>query len=234
MATTAGPDITGRRFGALVALGISGRGPRGHILWRCQCDCGNQHVAPGSRLLNGGCKSCGCQRSAMIGDARRKHGYSRRSGEYKSWSGIIERCENPKNPAFGNYGGRGIQVCLRWRASFEAFLADVGPRPSRGHTIDRIDVNGNYQPGNVRWATWRTQAQNRRDVRLFSFDGRTLCLTEWARELDIPYLRLYNRIVRHGEPAEKVLAAEAATPPEQRWRDQRAGQGHRRVSGAIG
>lgn len=112
------------------------------------------------------------------------HGLSSTS-EYGIWSGMRKRCENPKCPAFKRYGGRGIVVCERWRASFADFLADMGPRPSPKHSLDRIDVNGNYEPGNVRWATAATQARNTRRNHTLTVGDETLCLSEWGERFGI-------------------------------------------------
>lgn len=117
----------------------------------------------------GGVKSCGCSRVADIVATRTTHGHAKRgahSREYDVWAAMLSRCRNPNNPRWKHYGGRGVRVCDRWADSFEAFLADVGPRPSNDLSIDRIDVNGHYEPGNVRWADIVTQNLNRRPRKL--------------------------------------------------------------------
>lgn len=149
-----------------------------------------------------------------MGDRFRTHGMSSRGGGiYKIWNGIVERCENTKHPAFATYGGRGIRICEQWRHDFAAFLAHVGPRPSPKHSIDRINGNGNYEPGNVRWATSKEQNNNRRDVRLFAFEGQTASIAEWARRIGGCYQRIYHRIVRKGEPVDHVLDEERRPRP---------------------
>ena len=120
--------------------------------------------------------------------------------EYRSWGSMIQRCTNPRNSAYGWYGGRGIKVCDAWRESFLAFLGDVGPRPSPKHSIDRIDNDGNYEPGNVRWATKIEQAQNTHRGRRISLDGEEVCVAELARRLGISRHTVRYRLDRGLDP----------------------------------
>jgi hypothetical protein len=154
-------DITGQRFGYLVAIRPAGRAKSGNMLWLCQCNCGKQSTPVGSHLLMGLIHSCGCERGL------RRHGIAptyryKRHPLHATWSSIRDRCNNPKNKQFKDYGGRGIKVCKRWN-NFETFLADIlssiGKRP-RGRTLDRINNNGNYKKGNMRWATPLQQRHN--------------------------------------------------------------------------
>jgi hypothetical protein len=117
---------------------------------------------------------------------------------------MIHRCENPKADRFDSYGGRGISVCTRWRNSFEAFLADMGPRPENC-TIDRIDVNGNYEPGNCRWVPAHIQSRNKTTARIITLNGQSLSLIEWSEHLNIPYSRIRARS-QLGFPAEAILS----------------------------
>jgi hypothetical protein len=114
--------------------------------------------------------------------------------EYKAWGHIIQRCENPKTKKFHNHGGRGIKVCERWRNSFVDFLADMGKRPSAKHSIDRIDNDGNYEPGNCRWATNLEQSRNRRTNRLITVDGETMCSVDAARKYGLKRQTLEKRL----------------------------------------
>jgi hypothetical protein len=157
-------DITNQRFGYLVALRPAGRAKSGNVLWLCQCDCGEQSTPLGSHLIMGIIHSCGCERGL------RRHGIPpsyryKRHPLYHTWLNMRDRCNNQNYKQFKDYGGRGIKVCKRWDR-FENFLADImssiGRRPPN-HVLDRINNDGNYKPGNVRWATYLVSNNNRRD-----------------------------------------------------------------------
>lgn len=185
----------------------------GHRRVDCRCDCGNYAYVTLSAVRLGGTRSCGC----LQAETRRQNGRNQRTHggtgtpELKSWDSMMRRCFDSKNGAYDKYGGRGITVCERWR-QFENFRADMGPRPTSEHSLDRIDNNGNYEPNNCRWATAKQQSNNRRYNRLLTFNGRTQTITQWCEETGVPYVTL-NKRLRRGVPIERALMREYILPP---------------------
>jgi hypothetical protein len=184
------PVEAGRRFGRLTTTGRKIR--RVTVYWECACECGNITAVTGRNLLSGDTQSCGCMRREMLSLRRRRHGQSL-SSLYMVWKGMMARCTIPRATGYANYGGRGIAVCERWRR-FENFLADMGPRPP-GTSLDRIDVNGNYEPTNCRWATREVQAGNARHVRTF-LNGQSV--SAFARGIDVSHEWLAEMLRRTG------------------------------------
>ena len=196
-------DLTGQRFGRLLVLGLSASAPQPRInldtVWACRCDCGNECTADWVSLRSSGKRSCGCWRREASHTNRLKHGAScrgKKRAEYRIWTGMIVRCYNQHAKAFPRYGARGIVVCDQWRHSFEAFLADMGARPSPEFSIDRIDNEGNYEPGNCRWASISQQTRNRRSSKFLTFRGETLCISDWAKRLGLNRSTLDGRLQR--------------------------------------
>lgn len=177
-------DLTGMKFGRLVAKRYVGGGK-----WFCECECGGDAVVITANLTKGNSTSCGCK--------RRENGFRHGMADsrlYRVWLSMRQRCENPKDAAYHNYGGRGIYVCERWK-EFKAFFADMGMRPD-GYQLDRIDNNGPYSPDNCRWVSSRANKHNKRTNRMVEWKGETLPLTVWAERLDLHPRTLFNRIDR--------------------------------------
>lgn len=198
-------DRTGVRYGRLVVQGRAGKqGTK--LLWKCRCDCGGGIVVTGNSLTTGNTKSCGCaSRDAVIGrnKAMAKHGLTN-SPEFYVWQGAKRRCYGAKSPNYPRYGGRGIKMCDRWRDSFINFYADMGPRPSPRHQLDRINNDGDYEPGNCRWAMPHTQAINRSTTIRLTINGETKPVGDWSRECGISALLIMNRI-RSGWTANRAI-----------------------------
>lgn len=157
-------NLVGNRYGRLVVMSKAGIQSK-HTSWNCVCDCGEVTECLGINLKRGKSGSCGCLRKELSTQRSTKHGNRKgnsTSREYETWCSMIGRCETETNTNYHNYGARSIKVCDRWRKSFEHFLADMGKRPSDKHSIERDDVNGNYEPSNCRWVTKEVQMRNRR------------------------------------------------------------------------
>jgi hypothetical protein len=202
-------DLTGQKFSRLVVLKPLADRFHGSVVWECRCDCGATTRVVAYRLKQGVTKSCGCwdcEATTLRNIARTKHGHAKtynQSPTYRIWQGMINRCENPKHRNYKHYGAKGITVHPRWRASFEAFLADMGERPL-GLTLDRKKPHLGYGPDNCRWATDAEQAVNRRSTRWLTFKGETLHLSEWCRRLGCKVSALRMRLSK-GWPLGKAL-----------------------------
>lgn len=201
-------DLTLKRFGRLIVIAEApSRGNPKRTYWLCRCDCGNEVTV---KTIELGChvKSCGCLKEERAKLGNPKHGLCY-TPEYRIWANMISRCYCPTASHFSHYGARGITVCERWLNSFKAFYEDMGPRPTPQHTLERLDNDGPYSPENCVWATKRAQAQNRRSNIYLTFDGKTMCVSEWARVLGTGVQTLFNRL-RHGWPVEKALSTRPA------------------------
>jgi hypothetical protein len=193
-------DRVGHKYGRLLVVSrASNKSEKDtNARWNCRCECGNESIAYGGDLQRGKVISCGCWNA----EQRIKHGMSR-TPVNMVWRAMRDRCVNPNNKSFANYGGRGIRVCERWD-SFENFLADMGSR-SNGYSIDRIDNDGNYEPGNCRWTTTKQQMNNQRRNRVLEFNGESKTIAQWAESTGIKWLTLRQRLDRYGWTIERAL-----------------------------
>lgn len=177
-------DRTGQRYGRLVVLSRHGS-RQNKAEWLCACDCGRQTLVLSNALHSGNTRSCGCLQPESVASRNSTHGLSRvEAGTYKVWKDMKARCYVESNKHFKDYGGRGIEVCERWRNDFAAFLADMGARP-QDMTIDRRDGDGHYEPSNCRWADKFTQARNRRNNHVIEYLGESKTLAQWCSEFGL-------------------------------------------------
>lgn len=198
-------DLTGQKFGKLTVVEYAGAHltPSGQKkrLWKCSCDCGGSITVHGSSLKNGNTVSCWCvRRAAAAKISKAKHGHcgnGRSSVEYRAWSAMLGRTNNPDHKQFAEYGGRGIMVCDRWQ-KFENFMEDMGHRPP-GMSLDRIENEGNYEPGNCRWTNSLGQNNNKRDNRRIEAMGESRTIAEWSRISGISHGTISQRL-RAGWP----------------------------------
>lgn len=200
-------DRTGEKYGRLVVVERAARSANpkdANARWLCKCECGKSTVAYGNDLKRGKVVSCGCWNA----EKRVTHGMSR-THVNSVWRMMLDRCKNPNNRAYANYGGRGIQVCDRWN-DFVTFYTDMGHRPD-GYQIDRIDNDGNYEPGNCRWSTPKQQQNNKRDTRILEFNGKIQSLGYWSEETGIKWETLRSRL-RYGWDAERTLTTPVKKP----------------------
>lgn len=186
-------DLSGQVFGRLTALyPCCNLGAKDRIYWVCICSCGSNKIVRNCGLSSGEVSSCGCKTIELNRTRAITHGMVK-SLSYNSWVLMKGRCLNKDHKDFKYYGGRGITVCSEWANSFEEFYADMGDR-EKGMTLERLNVNEGYSPANCIWASRQTQSNNtRRNIKI-TYNGKTLSVAEWCRELEIPYWRTISRI----------------------------------------
>lgn len=189
-------QLTGQQFGRLTAIALDGKIGT-HAAWKCVCQCGNVTRVRSNFLQSGKTKSCGCLQAEVSHDKAIRqfttHGQYD-TPVYRTWLAMKARCLRPTHEAYPDYGGRGITICERWKDSFENFHSDMGDPPGPQYSIERNDVNGNYEPGNCKWATIVEQRRNTRVSARLTYNGVTKTLAEWAEETGIHRTTITTRL----------------------------------------
>ncbi|WP_076231638.1 hypothetical protein [Clostridium botulinum] len=201
-------DLTNQKFGKLTVIEYAGKAKEGRMsMWKCKCDCGNICTVRGSCLKNGHTKSCGCIRSnklVKINKSKVKHGKSN-TRLFKIWNGMKQRCYYEKMQDYEYYGGKGIKVCDEWLNNFVSFYNwAINNGYKENLTIDRKDINGNYEPSNCKWSSIKQQARNRRSNKLITYEGETKTLAEWCEKYNILGTTVNERLKR-GWSVEEAL-----------------------------
>lgn len=199
-------SMEGKTYGRLTVLSAVGRGKDGQVTWSCACSCGNTSIVGGGELRRGNTSSCGCLARELTSKRSTKHGDTRRgqySPEHRAWTSMLQRCRNETSSSYRDYGARGISVCDRWSV-YENFIADMGRKPASMFCIDRIDNDGNYEPGNCRWATRVQSENNKRSNRRVSVYGLTMTVAEWARATGLSYATISQRVSDGWSPSRVV------------------------------
>jgi hypothetical protein len=200
-------DLTDKKIGRLTfikrAPDIINKGGRRRTAWFCNCECGELNIVVNiDGVRTGNIRSCGCIANERIAKLNLSHGAScngKETREYKSWQKAKERCYNINSPKYKNYGGRGISMCAAWKNNFAQFLKDMGSRPN-GLTLERINVDGNYEPSNCRWASKAEQSLNKTNSRFLTHNGKTQNLCLWAKELKIDVRLLHSKLKKKSLP----------------------------------
>lgn len=209
-------DLTGQRFGRLVAISAEKDADGRRYIWYCKCDCGNYIKAQSASLTTGVKQSCGCLRKEQLSERNKVHGHADER-LYGVWKGMKSRCYNPHHRSYPKYGGRGISVCDEWRNDYMRFREWAYANgykedaDTQQCSLDRIDVNGNYEPSNCRWADAFTQANNSRRNLHYTFNGETKTISEWSVSTGIPRKTLTDRL-KAGWSIERTL-----TEPIRKW-----------------
>lgn len=193
-------DLTGKQYGRLTVLKHIGKDKHNNAVWECKCSCGNVINVRGATLRNGRAKSCGCLHKEMAKRLAKNNITHNMSNTrlYRAWQSIKSRCYYNKNNRYKNYGGRGIIVCDEWCNDFQAFYNwSMNNGYADNLTIDRIDVNGNYEPNNCRWVDMKTQQRNKRNNKMYTINGETHCLSEWCEKLKLNYNTVSGRLHRN-------------------------------------
>lgn len=203
-------DLTDRKFGRLTVVSLAPKSKTGRTRWHCICDCGNKTIVQANNLKSGEVKSCNCMKEVCHFIHGHTPASKSQTSEYTAWINIQSRCHNEKDEYYKDYGGRGIKVCDRWRfgengkPGFLCFLEDMGLKPDKKLSLDRVNGNGDYKKENCRWATAAQQARNKRNNVHITYNGETHILKDWAPIVGIPYNVLWKRYHRKWS-TEKML-----------------------------
>ena len=203
-------DITGQRFGRLTVIERVENDKHNQARWKCLCECGNYTVAVTSELNRGNVRSCGCLSREISKKVNFKHGF-KYTRLYEIWGSMKKRCYNPNSPNYKYYGAKGIKICDEWKNDFKSFhdWAFANGYDENAEymkcTIDRIDVNGNYEPSNCRWVDVKTQERNRGNNNFITYNNETHCIGEWAEILGINYITLHQRIRKYNWSIERAF-----------------------------
>lgn len=203
-------DLKNNKIGKLFVAELSKKDKHNKYVWKCICECGNISYVTTGDLLSGKVKSCGCLKRENTIKIFTTHNKTH-TKIYNTYNNMKQRCYNKKSPKYKYYGGRGITICEEWKNDFEKFYNwSVNNGYKENLTIDRINVNGDYEPNNCRWVTQKTQSVNKRNNRFITYDGQTLTIKEWSEKLNIPYTRITTRLYR-GVPISELFE-----PPERK------------------
>lgn len=197
-------NLVGKKYGRLLVIKRI-KSVNGKTKWLCKCDCGNECVVYATSLKSGNTQSCGCYKRE---NAKKLYSTVRQNDKrlYAVWNGIKQRCTNPNNNAYHNYGGREIKICNEWANNYKSFYDwAISAGYKKGKEIDRIDNDGNYEPDNCRFVDKETQANNKRNVRLYTINGITKSLSQWCKDYDLDYYTVRQRIYKLGWTIEDAL-----------------------------
>lgn len=202
-------DLVGKKYNKLTVIERAENASSGAVRWKCLCDCGNYAIVRAANLKNGAVKSCGCLLHET--ENKKTHGMSK-TRIYQEWNSIKNRCTNPRNRRYEDYGGRGINICNEWKNDFLSFYNwSVSNGYKDSLTIERKDVDGDYCPENCCWIPLEEQANNRRMNLSIEYNGKTQNLKEWCEELNLNYKRVHNRMFKLGYSFEEAITKPVMT-----------------------
>lgn len=197
-------DLAGKKYGRLFVVKHLGSDDQNQALWLCKCDCGNEHIVTGHNLIRGRTKSCGCLKNELSSKRLKTHGKSK-TRLYDIWIAMKQRCYNTNHSHYKNYGERGILICDEWKNSFEVFAKWAFENGYNNNlTIDRININGNYEPSNCRWISNFEQQQNRTNSHIIEYQGRKYTLSQLAKKYNIK-ANVFERRLKSGWEIETAL-----------------------------